>query len=160
MTRPSCCTGSRRRRSTLPGSGIVAACEGSLKRLQTDYVDIYVMHRDNEEVPVGEFMDVLNEHYAAGRIRAFGGSNWSHTRIAEANAYAARHGLQPMTVSSPNYGLAEQVLDPWGPGCVTLSGPQNTAARAWYQANRMPVLASISRSEWCTLWSRHSTGTK
>ncbi len=36
------------------------------------------------------------------------------------------------------------MLDPWGPGCVTLSGPQNVEARAWYQANQMPVLAYSS----------------
>lgn len=116
----------------------------SLARLRTDYVDAYVLHRDNIDVPVGEIVDVLNLHHAAGRIRAFGGSNWSHVRIAAANAYAARQGLAPMTVSSPNYGLAEQVLDPWGPGCVSISGPANAAARAWYAANQMPVFAYSS----------------
>ena len=46
----------------------------SLSRLQMDYVDIYMMHRDNLAVPVSEFVDVLNEHVKAGRMRAFGGS--------------------------------------------------------------------------------------
>ena len=57
------------------------------------------------------------------------------------------HGLVPMTVSSPNYGLAEQVENPWGPGCVTLAGPNEEKARAWYQANQMPIFAysSIAR---------------
>ncbi len=61
----------------------------SLERLQTDHVDLYLMHRDNEEIPVGEFVDVLDEHFRAGRIKAFGGSNWSLERFDEANAYAA-----------------------------------------------------------------------
>jgi len=116
----------------------------SLARLQTDYIDLYLLHRDDPDVPVGPIVEALNEHGRAGRIRAFGGSNWTHTRIQEANDYARAHGLRPFTASSPNYGLAEQVLDPWGGGCVTLSGPQNAAARDWYQANRMPVLAYSS----------------
>lgn len=116
----------------------------SLARLHTDYLDAWMLHRDDPAVPVGVIMDALNEHHAAGRIHAFGGSNWTHQRLAEANAYAAAHGLVPMTVSSPNYGLAEQVQDPWGPGCVGISGPANAAARAWYQANDMPALAYSS----------------
>ena len=113
----------------------------SLARLQTDFIDLYMLHRDDPSVPVGPIVDVLNDLRKAGKIRAFGGSNWTHTRLQEANAYAAARGLAPFTASSPNFGLAEQVEDPWGPGCVTLSGPQNEAARAWYRAQRMPVFA-------------------
>jgi len=49
----------------------------SLERLRTDYADIYLMHRDNLKVPVGEFVEVLNQHHRAGRIKTFGGSNWT-----------------------------------------------------------------------------------
>lgn len=119
----------------------------SLARLKTDYIDLYVLHRDNPTVPVGPIMDTLNEHYEVGRIRGFGGSNWTHQRLQEANDYAEQHGLVPMTVSSPNYGLAEQVENPWGEGCVTLAGPNEEEARQWYQTNQMPVFAysSIAR---------------
>lgn len=116
----------------------------SLARLKTDYIDLYLLHRDDADKPVGPIMDVLNEHYKAGRIRAFGGSNWTHGRIAEANAYAAAKGLVPMTASSPNYGLCEQIDDPWGPGCVTISGPAGTDARAFYREQNMPVFAYSS----------------
>ena len=64
----------------------------SLERLQTDYVDIYMIHRDNPEVPVGEFVDVMDEHRRAGRMRVFGGSNWSLERVEAANEYARSHG--------------------------------------------------------------------
>jgi aryl-alcohol dehydrogenase-like predicted oxidoreductase len=116
----------------------------SLARLKTDYIDLYVLHRDDPDVPVGPIVEVLNAHLEAGRIHAFGGSNWTYERIGEANAYAEAHGLVPFTVSSPNYGLAEQVNNPWGPGCVSLSGPQEAEARAWYQANQMPVFSYSS----------------
>lgn len=119
----------------------------SLARLKTDYIDLYVLHRDDMDVPVGPIVEALNEHREAGRIRAFGGSNWTHQRLAEANAYAEAHGLVPFTVSSPNYGLAEQVNNPWGPGCVSLSGPQEADARQWYLQNQMPIFSysSIAR---------------
>jgi len=116
----------------------------SLARLQTDHIDLYLLHRDDPSVPVGPIVETLNEHLQAGTIHAFGGSNWTHQRIAEANGYAREHGLTPFAASSPNYGLAEQVRDPWGRGCVTISGPQNREARAWYKANQMPVMAYSS----------------
>jgi aryl-alcohol dehydrogenase-like predicted oxidoreductase len=116
----------------------------SLARLQTDYVDLYLLHRDDPAVPVGPIVEAMNEHLEAGRIHAFGGSNWTHERIAETNAYAEAHGLRPFTVSSPNYGLADQIQDPWGGGCVSISGPRQEEARAWYAANEMPVLAYSS----------------
>ena len=116
----------------------------SLARLQTDYVDIYMLHRDDPAVPVGPIVKRLNEHHAAGRIRAFGGSNWTHERIQQANDYAAAHGMVGFTASSPNYGLAEQVEDPWGEGCVTVSGPGNATARQWYRKQQMPIFAYSS----------------
>ncbi len=123
---------------------LAADLHDSLARLQTHYVDVYLLHRDDPSVPVGPIVEALNEHWRAGRILAFGGSNWTHDRIQAANDYAAGRGLQPFTATSPNYGLAEQVLDPWGPGCVTLSGPQQAAARQWHRDNQMPVLAYSS----------------
>ncbi|NQT52881.1 aldo/keto reductase, partial [bacterium] len=72
---------------------IAADLHDSLARLRSDYIDLYLLHRDDPDVPVGPIVEALNEHRAAGRIRAFGGSNWTHTRIAEANAYADAHGL-------------------------------------------------------------------
>jgi len=123
---------------------ITADLYDSLARLQTDYVDMYLLHRDDPSVDVGPIVEVLNEHRRAGRIRAFGGSNWTHARIQAANDYAAAHGLTPFQLSSPNFGLAEQVDDPWGPGCVTISGPAQAAARAWYQANGLAIFAYSS----------------
>jgi aryl-alcohol dehydrogenase-like predicted oxidoreductase len=116
----------------------------SLARLQTNYIDLYLLHRDDPAVPVGPMVEALNEHLEAGRIHAFGGSNWTRERIIEANEYAHEHGLRPFVASSPNYGLADQIEDPWGGGCVTISGPGHREARAWYAANGMPVLAYSS----------------
>lgn len=116
----------------------------SLRQLQTDHIDIYLLHRDDPEVPVGEIVEIFNEMHANGSIGAFGGSNWTYRRIAEANEYAYAHNLIPFTVSSPNFGLANQVQDPWGGGCETISGPEHQEDRQWYQKTGMPVVAYSS----------------
>lgn len=118
--------------------------EESLKALQTDYIDIYLLHRDDPNTPVSEIIDTLNEVQEAGKVKIFGVSNWTTERIDEANAYASAHGKKEFTVSSPNFGLAEQITDPWGGGCVTITGEENASARAWYRKNQMPVLAYSS----------------
>jgi aryl-alcohol dehydrogenase-like predicted oxidoreductase len=117
---------------------ITADLHDSLARLNTDYIDLYLLHRDDPSVPVGPLMDILNEHHAAGKIRAFGGSNWTYTRIREANEYAAAHGLTPFIVSSPQYSLAEMMKEPW-PGCISIGGASGEAARDWYQNNQMAL---------------------
>ena len=120
--------------------------EKSFQRLQTDYIDIYLLHRDVLEVPVGPIVEILNAYHKAGKIGAYGGSNWTIERIQEANDYALKHGLVPFTVSSPNYSLCRQVNDPWGgsAGCVTLTGDENKEARQWYVDNKITVFAYSS----------------
>ncbi len=95
----------------------------SLDRLQTDYVDVYFMHRDNLDVPVGEFVDAMDAEVKAGRIRGpFGGSNWTKERMDEAIAYANANGKTAPQALSNNFALAE-MLDPIWDGCVTASTP-------------------------------------
>lgn len=118
--------------------------EVSSNYLQTDYIDIYLLHRDDPDAEVGMIIETMNALYAEGKIKAFGGSNWTHQRIEEANEYAYKHNMIPFTVSSPNFGLAEQIADPWGGGCITISGPSNENAREWYRKNQMPVIAYSS----------------
>ena len=113
----------------------------SLAKLKTNHLDIYLLHRDDPEVSVAPIVDVLNRCYDEGKIGAFGVSNWTVERIIEANEYAAKHNFVPFSVSSPNFGLADQVTDPWGGGCVTLSGPSNSENRRWYAENHIPIFA-------------------
>ena len=117
---------------------ITADLHDSLARMEVDHIDLYILHRDDPSVPVGPIVEVLNEHKRAGKINAFGGSNWSHKRIAEANAYAAERGLTPFAASSPNFSLAVQIKEPW-PECLSISGPAGQAARDWYIANDTPL---------------------
>ena len=115
----------------------------SLEELKTDYIDIYMLHRDDPDTDVAVAVETFNAMHEEGSIRAFGASNWMHTRIEEANEYAYKHNLIPFSVSSPNFCLARQIEDPWGGGCVNISGPENQEARAWYEKNQMPVAAIV-----------------
>ncbi len=97
--------------------------ETSLNRLQLERAPIYIMHRDNLDIPVGEFVETLNRLHDAGKIGVFGGSNWSVERLEHANSYAAEHGLKPMAVLNNNLSLAVMERPLW-PGCVTSNTPQ------------------------------------
>ncbi len=95
----------------------------SLDRLQSDYLDIYFMHRDNLDVPVGEFVDAMDAEVKAGRIRGpYGGSNWTKERMDEAIAYANANGKTAPQALSNNFALAEMISPIWA-GCVTSSTP-------------------------------------
>jgi len=112
----------------------------SLDRLQFDHIDILALHRDDPRTPAGEIVAVLNEYNAAGKIGAFGGSNWEVARVTEANEYAVANGLKPMTVSSPQYSLVEMVNPIW-PDCVGLGGAARAADRAWYAQNDVAIFS-------------------
>jgi predicted dehydrogenase/aryl-alcohol dehydrogenase-like predicted oxidoreductase len=114
----------------------------SLERLQTDYIDIYFLHRDNLEVPVGEFVDVLDDYAARGMIRAFGGSNWSLKRFDEANAYAARTGRRAFSALSNQFSLAE-MLEPVWADCVSASDAESVA---WLRSRNVPLFAWSSQA--------------
>ena len=99
----------------------------TLDRLGTDHVDLYFMHRDNPEIPVSEFIDVLQQHHDAGLIRAYGASNWTIERFDAANNYAALEGRLPFVALSNHFSLAEARELPWE-GSQHVTDP---ASRAW-----------------------------
>jgi len=116
--------------------------EETLNRLQSDYVDLYLMHRDNPLVPVGEFVDVLNDLQARGKIKSFGGSNWSIERAAEANDYARMKGLKGFSALSNNFSLARMV-DPVWTGCVAASDPES---KTWLEKTGTALFAWSSQA--------------
>ena len=122
-------------------TAIEADIARSLSLLKTDYIDLYLLHRDDMTKPVGPLVEVLNDLRARGKVRLFGVSNWTIDRIEAANEYAYQNDLEPFTVSSPNYGLAEQVLDPWGGGCVSIAGAAGAESRRFYRENGLVTFA-------------------
>ncbi|MDQ0111932.1 aldo/keto reductase [Paenibacillus harenae] len=120
---------------------IRADLKESLKRLQTNYIDLYALHRDDPSVPAGEIIEALNEHVAAGEVQAIGVSNWTWQRIEEANRYAAERGLVGFTFSSPNLSLAK-ANEPFWAGCVSA----DAETCAWHEANQLPLLSWSSQA--------------
>lgn len=114
----------------------------SLERLQTDYLDIYFLHRDNLDVPAGEFVDVLHDLAEKRIIGVFGGSNWTLERIASANAYAEKNGKRPFSAVSNQFSLAE-MLEPVWPDCISSS---DEASIAWLRGRNMPLFAWSSQA--------------
>eukprot|EP01132_Coremiostelium_polycephalum_P006282 gene6282-7827_t len=114
----------------------------SLDRLKTDHVDVYFMHRDNPDIPVGEFVDAMDAEVKAGRIRGpFGGSNWTQERMDEAIAYAVKNGKTAPGALSNNFSLAE-MLDPIWAGCVAASDED---WKRWLNTKQMPNFAWSSQ---------------
>ncbi|MDR6101190.1 putative dehydrogenase/aryl-alcohol dehydrogenase-like putative oxidoreductase [Agrobacterium larrymoorei] len=121
---------------------IAKQLDQSLNRLKTDYVDIYFMHRDNTDVPVGEFVDAMDAEVKRGRIRGiFGGSNWTRQRMDEAIAYAEKTGKTALGALSNNFSLAE-MLDPIWAGCVAAS---DEPWKEWAKERQIPNFAWSSQ---------------
>jgi predicted dehydrogenase/aryl-alcohol dehydrogenase-like predicted oxidoreductase len=121
---------------------IARQLDQSLERLKTDYVDAYFMHRDNPDVPVGEFVDAMDAEVRRGRIRGiFGGSNWTRERMDEAAAYAGTNGKQAPAALSNNFSLAE-MLDPIWAGCVAASDDD---WKDWLKSRQIPNFAWSSQ---------------
>jgi aryl-alcohol dehydrogenase-like predicted oxidoreductase len=129
--------------SRMTPENIKADLDLALERTGAGTAEMYVLHKDDESVPVGEIVDALDECVRAGRTSAVGGSSWTIERLGAANTYAGIHGRAPMVVSSPNHSLAV-TNEPMWQGCVSIAG--DPTALAWYTATQMPVLAWSSQA--------------
>ena len=114
----------------------------SLDRLKTDVIDVYFMHRDNPNVPVGEFVDAMDAEVQAGRIKVYGGSNWSRERMDAAFAYAEENGKHLPGALSNNFSLAEMVNPVWA-GVLAAS---DDAWKAWLRQRQIPLFAWSSQA--------------
>lgn len=85
-----------------------AAVERSLQRLQTDYIDLYQAHCDDESTPLEETLGAFQELIEAGKVRAIGASNYPADRFAEALELSARAGLPRYETLQPHYNLYER----------------------------------------------------
>ncbi len=79
----------------------------SLEYLNTDYIDLYFLHRDDVNTSVAEIMECLDNARKAGKIRYYGCSNWKLSRIKEAQTYCKEHGLQGFSCNQLMWSLAD-----------------------------------------------------
>lgn len=92
---------------------ILSDLDESLMSLQTDYIDLYWLHRDDEKIPVDEIIEYLNDFVMMGKIRYFGCSNWKPHRIYEAFQYANRKGRRCFVANQMLWNLAKINKDPF-----------------------------------------------
>ncbi len=95
-------------RPGLSAQNIVAAAEDSLRRLQTDVIDLYFAHEDDASVPLEETLGAFSRLVEQGKVRALGASNYSAPRLAEAMQVSARYGLPRYEVLQPQYNLYDR----------------------------------------------------
>jgi len=88
---------------------IIEACDASLKRLSTDHIDIYYLHRDDEETPLSETIGAIGDLIHAGKIRYFGVSNYRGWRIAEVVATCDQLGVDRPVVCQPYYNAMNRM---------------------------------------------------
>jgi aryl-alcohol dehydrogenase-like predicted oxidoreductase len=96
---------------------VVQSCEASLRRLQTDYIDLYQMHRPDPDTPIDETLQAFDSLVQAGKVRATGTSTFSPAQLAEARSCAEQLGVTAPGSEQPPYSAlvrkAEVEVLPW-----------------------------------------------
>ena len=125
---------------------VMKACDDSLRRLDTDYIDLYQMHRYDDATPLEETLSTLNDLVRQGKVRYIGVSNWTASQIAEACLVIAAKGWEPLVSLQPQYSILARDIEveilpacqkfglgiiPWSP----LAGGMLTGK---YKANEEP----------------------
>ncbi|MBQ3554397.1 MAG: aldo/keto reductase [Clostridia bacterium] len=129
-------------RPRLSESDVRQDLEKSLRALDTECIDFYWLHRDDETKPVGEIIELLNKLVIEGKIKKFGASNWRAKRISEANVYAQKAGLMGFSASQIRFNPAASCGDE-RLGLVNM----DEAEFAFYKQRNMPVVAYSSQAK-------------
>ncbi|GAA3557713.1 aldo/keto reductase [Amycolatopsis ultiminotia] len=100
--------GAWEQRKGLAGANIVAAAEDSLRRLQTDHIDLYYAHRDDLDTPLEETLTAFDGLVRAGKVRYIAASNYEPARLADALSISDTSGLARFAALQPHYNLVER----------------------------------------------------
>ena len=104
-------SGSAPNNSGASRQNIIASVEASLKRLNTDYIDLFYLHREDHDTPVDQTLRALDDLIHAGKIRGYGLSNHRGWKLAEFSRTADLLGIQRPSVSQPLYNLANRQIE-------------------------------------------------
>lgn len=122
----------------LSPENMLADLDAALNDIGIEYTDIHLLHRDNLSLPVSEIVPVIDRMVSSGKARAVGVSNWTVSRIIEANRFAAENNLAPIAASQIQYSLA--VTTPAATGDLTHIA-MNDVEYGWYRESQLPVMA-------------------
>ena len=87
---------------------ILEGCDAALKRLQSEYIDLFFAHRPDKNTPVVETVRAMDHLIKQGKILYWGTSEWSVAEIMQAHLEAARHHLTPPVMEQPQYNVFER----------------------------------------------------
>jgi aryl-alcohol dehydrogenase-like predicted oxidoreductase len=90
---------------------VIESCSGSLRRLGTDYVDLYQAHRYDDETPLEETMRAFDDLVRAGKVHYIGVSEWTADQIADALRIAGEMGFDRIVSSQPQYSMLWRVIE-------------------------------------------------
>lgn len=111
----------------------------SLSALGTDCIDIYLYHRDDEQRPVEELVETMQDFVRQGKIRYYGCSNWKLSRIMEAERYCRRQGYRGFVINEVLFNIGTAHMDP--PMDDTLVWADQ-AVRDWHKENPQTLAAA------------------
>lgn len=90
---------------------VTKACEDSLLRLDTDYIDVYQMHRWDDATPLAETLSTLNDLVRVGKVRYIGVSNWTAAQVVEACMLIQANGWEPLVSLQPQYSILARDIE-------------------------------------------------
>jgi len=144
---------------------IVRECESSLRRLQTDWIDLYQIHRPDPSCDIDETLGALSDLVRAGKIRAFGSSTFPASQIVEAQWVAERRGRERFVCEQPPYSLLVRAVEadllptaqrhhmgviPWSPlagGWLSGGWRKGKEPPSSTRAQRLPARYDLAREE-------------
>ncbi len=159
----------RPNRSGLSRKHIAAEVDASLRRLKTDYIDLYQVHMWDRSAPLAETLSTLNDLVRAGKVRYIGASNYSGGQLQKAIDLAKANGWEPFTCLQALYNLLDRELEwellpiardeglgvlPWSPlRGGWLSGKYHRGMTAPMAGTRIEIAASQG---WSETWERYA----
>ena len=123
--------------------GIQSDLNDSLERLQTDYIDLYLLHRDDPEIAIADIAQWMHTHVQNGTIKQYGVSNWDTDRIQELHDYCSNNSLSVPTANQLGFGLARTI-----DGAGSHAGTRYMTADmfAWHQSHDIDVYGFSSQA--------------
>lgn len=130
--------------SRLSYKNVKSDLDESLECLQKDCIDLYWLHRDNKEIPVGEMVHWMNDFLKTGKIKSYGFSNWNAGRIEEAQEFARKNGLEAPSASQIRWSIAETNIASREDDTLV---DMDLTEYVWYKKSKMPVFAFSSQAK-------------
>jgi aryl-alcohol dehydrogenase (NADP+) len=142
---------------------IMQACNDSLQRLGTDYIDVYYLHKDDLDTPIAESVAAVGDLIRSGKVLYFGISNFRGWRIAEVVSECAAQGVPPPVVCQPYYNLLNRMpeveilpaCDYYGIGVAPYSPIARGVLTGKYRAGSVPQDSRVARKDQRIMETEH-----